>query len=97
MLVHITHITHTATHTHTHTHEGRISCSCWDYKGLDYKVTNPRLTPVPILLLGEQRFQRLRRQTHFVFTVVASRLMEAQMDLPRLLFGVGCRIFIVTP
>ena len=30
-------------------------------------------------------------------TVVASRLMEAQMDLPRVLFGVNCRIFIVTP
>ena len=30
-------------------------------------------------------------------TVGASRLMEAQMDLPHLLFGVGFRIFIMTP
>ena len=30
-------------------------------------------------------------------TVVTCRLIEAQMDLPRLLFGVGFQIFIVTP
>ena len=31
-------------------------------------------------------------------TVEASRLMEAQMNLPRLLFGIGFfRFFIVTP
>ena len=30
-------------------------------------------------------------------TVGASRLIEAQMDLPRLLFGVGFQIFIGTP
>ena len=30
-------------------------------------------------------------------TVGASRLIEAQMDLPRLLFGTGIQIFIVTP
>ena len=30
-------------------------------------------------------------------TVDASRLIEAQMDLPRLLFDVGFQIFIVTP
>ena len=29
-------------------------------------------------------------------TVGAKRLMEAQMDLPRLLFGIGFQIFIVT-
>ena len=29
--------------------------------------------------------------------VGASRLFAAQMDLPRLLFGVGFQIFIVTP
>ena len=29
--------------------------------------------------------------------VGTSRLMEAQMDLPRLLFSVGFQIFIVTP
>ena len=40
---------------------------------------------------------------HFFFsislTIGASRLMEALMDLPRLLFGVGFQIFffIVTP
>ena len=34
----------------------------------DCKVTNPRLTAVHILLLGEQGLQRLRRQTHFIFT-----------------------------
>ena len=32
-----------------------------------------------------------------LLTVGISRHMEAQMDLPRLLFGVGFRIFIVTP
>ena len=34
-----------------------------------------------------------------LLTVGASRLLEAQMDLPRLLFGVGFffRVFIVTP
>ena len=32
----------------------------------------------------------------FLLTVGASRLIEAQMDLPRLLFGVGLQIFIVT-
>ena len=30
-------------------------------------------------------------------TVGASRLIETQMDLPRLLFGIGFQIFIVTP
>ena len=30
-------------------------------------------------------------------TVGASKLIEAQMDLPRLLFDVGFQIFIVTP
>ena len=30
-------------------------------------------------------------------TIGTSRHMEAQMDLPRLLFGVGFRIFTVTP
>ena len=30
-------------------------------------------------------------------TVGTSRHMEAQMDMPRLLFGVGFIIFIVTP
>ena len=30
-------------------------------------------------------------------TVGASRLIEVQVDLPRLLFGVGFQIFIVTP
>ena len=30
-------------------------------------------------------------------TVGPSRLIEAQMDLPHLLFGIGFQIFIVTP
>ena len=37
---------------------------------------------------------------YFLFiavTVGAIRLIEAQMDLPRLLFGAGFQIFIVTP
>ena len=33
----------------------------------------------------------------FISTVGASRLIEAQMDLLRLLFGNGFQIFIVTP
>ena len=36
--------------------------------------------------------------TFFIsLTVGASRLIEAKMDLPRLLFGAGFQIFIVTP
>ena len=56
VLVHNMHIT---THTHTHTHrmvEFSAFRSCQDCK-----VTNPRLIPIPILLLGEQGLQHLRR------------------------------------
>ena len=33
----------------------------------------------------------------FSLIVGASRLIEAQMDFPRVLFGAGFQIFIVTP
>ena len=40
----------------------------------------------------------LHENIYFIsLTVGASRLIEAQMDLPRLLFGAGFHIFIVTP
>ena len=51
---------------HTHTHK-RVGFPAF-HSCRDCKVTNPQLIPVPILLLGEQGLQHLRRQTHFVFT-----------------------------
>ena len=40
----------------------------------------------------------LFKDIYFIsLTVGANRLIEAQVDLPRLLFGVGFQIFIMTP
>ena len=43
----------------------------------------------------------LKVEQHFFFflslTIGTSKLIEAQMGLPRLLFGIGFQIFIVTP
>ena len=46
----------------------KLNPACQDCNVLAGTVTKLRLTPVPIVLLGEQRLQRLRRQIHLVFT-----------------------------